>query len=193
MYIYEVFKSFKESVVVVVLLQHFDDVIMGEMASQITSLTIVYSTVYSGADQRKHQSSASLAFVQGIHREPVNSPHKWPVTRKMFPFDDVIMNKEVRVLDGPRFESSSNCVKDAVSIVVIVLHVEGKGCHLSHWLKPWQNDCHVQTTFWNALKKIIFDSNFIRICSQITNWYKVIISSDKWLSADKASSEPTVT
>ena len=61
------------------------------MASQITSLTFVYSTVYSGADQRKHQSSASLAFVWGIHRGPVNSPHKWPVTRKMFPFDDVIM------------------------------------------------------------------------------------------------------
>ena len=51
----------------------------------------VYSTVYSGADQSKHQSSASLAFVWGIHRGPVNSPHKWPVTRKMFPFDDVIM------------------------------------------------------------------------------------------------------
>ena len=64
---------------------------MGTIASQITSLTIVYSTVYSGADQSKHQSSASLAFVWGIHRGPVNSPHKWPVTRKMFPFDDVIM------------------------------------------------------------------------------------------------------
>ena len=70
---------------------HYHDVIMGAIASQITSLTIVYSTVYSGADQRKHQSSASLAFVLGIHRWPVNSPHKWPVTRKMFPFDDVIM------------------------------------------------------------------------------------------------------
>ena len=64
---------------------------MGTIASQITSLTIVYWTVYSGADQSKHQSSASLAFVRGIHRGPVNSPHKWPVTRKMFPFDDVIM------------------------------------------------------------------------------------------------------
>ena len=64
---------------------------MGAMPSQITSLTIVYSTIYSGADQSKHQSSASLAFVWGIHRGPVNSPHKWPVTRKMFPFDDVIM------------------------------------------------------------------------------------------------------
>ena len=64
---------------------------MGAMVSQITSLTIVYSTVYSGADQRKHQSPASLAFVRGIHQWPVNSPHKWPVTRKMFPFDDIIM------------------------------------------------------------------------------------------------------
>ena len=63
---------------------------MNTMASRITSLTIVYSAVYSGADQRKHPSSASLAFVWGIHRWPVNSPHKWPVTRKMLPFDDVI-------------------------------------------------------------------------------------------------------
>ena len=70
---------------------HYGDVIMDAIASQITSLTIVYSIVYSDADQRKHQSSASLAFVRGIHRGPVNSPHKWPVTRKMFPFDDVIM------------------------------------------------------------------------------------------------------
>ena len=70
---------------------HYDDVIMGTIASQITSLTIVYSALYSGADQSKHQSSASLAFVWRIHRGPVNSPHKWPVTRKMSPFDDVIM------------------------------------------------------------------------------------------------------
>ena len=64
---------------------------MGAIASQVTSLTIVYPTVNSYADQRKHQSSASLAFVRRIHRSPVNSPRKWPVTRKMFPFDDVIM------------------------------------------------------------------------------------------------------
>ena len=71
---------------------HYGDVIMGTIASQITSLAIVYLSVYSGADQRKHQSPASLAFVWGIHRGPVNSPHKWPVPRKMFPFDDVIMD-----------------------------------------------------------------------------------------------------
>ena len=64
---------------------------MDTKASQITSMTIVCAAVYSGADQKKHQNSASLAFVRGIHRWPVNSPHKGPVTRKMFPFDDVIM------------------------------------------------------------------------------------------------------
>ena len=69
----------------------YNKIIMGMMASQIISLTIVYSTVYSGADQRQHESFASLAFRRRIHRGPVNSPHKWPVTRKMFPFDDVII------------------------------------------------------------------------------------------------------
>ena len=73
------------------LSRHYNDVIMGAIASQIISLTIIYSIVYSDVDQRKHQSSASLAFVQGIHRWPVNSPHKWPVMWNMFPFDDVIM------------------------------------------------------------------------------------------------------
>ena len=71
---------------------NYNDVIMSAIASQITSLTIVYSTVYSGTNQRKHQSSASLAFVMGIHRWPVNSPHKGPVARQTFPFNDVIMS-----------------------------------------------------------------------------------------------------
>ena len=70
---------------------HYNDVVMSAITFQITSSSIVYSTVSSGTDQRKHQSSASLAFVRGIHLWPVNSPHKVPVTRKMFPFDDVIM------------------------------------------------------------------------------------------------------
>ena len=70
---------------------HYNDVIMGAKASQITSLTIVYSTVYADADQRKHQSFALLALCAGNSPGPVNSPHKGPVTRKIFPFDDVIM------------------------------------------------------------------------------------------------------
>ena len=61
---------------------YYIDIILGAMASQITSLTIYYSTGYLGADQRKHQSSASLAFVREIQGRPVNSPHKGPVTRK---------------------------------------------------------------------------------------------------------------
>ena len=51
---------------------HYNDVIMGGLASQITILTTVYWSVYSDADIRKHQSSASLTFVRGIHRWPVN-------------------------------------------------------------------------------------------------------------------------
>ena len=64
---------------------------MGTIASQINSPATFYSTVYSDADQREYQSSASLACVQGIHLRPVNSLHKWPVTRKVFPFDDVVI------------------------------------------------------------------------------------------------------
>ena len=86
---------------------HYSGVIMNVMASQITGVSILCLTVGSDTDQRKkwklcvtglcekHQSSVSLAFVLGIHWWQVNSPHKGPVTRKMFPFDDVIMSKEV--------------------------------------------------------------------------------------------------
>ena len=83
---------------------HYNDVIISETTSQITGVLIVYSTVCSGTDQRKYQSSASLAFVRGIHRWPVDSPHKGPVTRKMFPFNDVIMSlpryHRIRWMDG---------------------------------------------------------------------------------------------
>ena len=70
---------------------HYNDITMSILVSQITSLTIVYSTVCSGRDERKHQTSASLAFVRGIHQWPMNFLHKGPVTWKMFPSDNVIM------------------------------------------------------------------------------------------------------
>ena len=75
---------------------HYTDGIMGAIASQITCVTIVCSTACSGPEQiffswRKYQSSTSVAFVRGIHRWPVDSPHKGPVKRKTLPFDDVIM------------------------------------------------------------------------------------------------------
>ena len=89
---------------------------MGTIASQITNFTIVYSTVYSDADQRKYLSSASLAIVWGIHRRPVNSPHIWPVTRKMCPFDDVIMARALHFTLGsielflnPKSSSMAHC------------------------------------------------------------------------------------
>ena len=85
-------------------LSHYNDVIMSAMASQVTRLTIVYSTVCSGADERTHQSS--LAFVRGIHRWPVFSPHKGPVTRKILPFDDVIMKVPRASGNNPPFPKS---------------------------------------------------------------------------------------
>ena len=89
---------------------------MGAMASQITSLTMVYSAVYSGADQRKHQSSASLAFVGGIHRWPLCSPHKGPVTRNMFPFDDVIMSVRPGVKCPWRLNFDMQCCRESCQI-----------------------------------------------------------------------------
>ena len=71
--------------------RYYSDDIIGTMAPQIAGFSIVGSAVCSGAGERKYQSSASLAFVRGIHRWPVNSSHKGPVTQKMCPFHDVIM------------------------------------------------------------------------------------------------------
>ena len=91
---------------------------------------------YSDADQRKHQSSASLAFVWGIHRGSVNSPHKWPVARKMFPFDDVIMswlfvmpvvNILEMSLEGPRNHNFS-----LLSLFVIKTHTKVRNSLLLH-------------------------------------------------------------
>ena len=114
---------------------HYSGIIMGSMASQITKLTIVYSTVYSGADQRKRQSSASLAFVRGIHQSPVNSPYKWSVMRKMFPFDDVIMNAEC--------VSMSWCLHDKI-----------------RWLLPSYHT--MATCDWSGADFVFFDINLSR-------------------------------
>ena len=112
---------------------HYNDVIMSTMASQITSPTTVYSAVYSGADQGKYQSSVSLAFVWGIHRGPVNSPHKWPVTRKMFPFDDVIMlTSRWRAWKCDTFLSIVVGSDNRTSILPIRMHGEFKQYPQSH-------------------------------------------------------------
>ena len=87
---------------------HYSGVVMSVMASKITSLTIVYSIVYSGIDDRKHQSSASLAIVREIHRWPVHSQHKGPVTWKLFLSDDVIMSSHKTLPNQTVGESSWN-------------------------------------------------------------------------------------
>ena len=102
-----------------VFLLHYSDVMMSAIASQISSLTIVYSTVYSDADQRKYQRSASLAFVRG----PVNSPHKGPVKRKTFPFDDVIINNRNFEIDiiriAPYHLDVTSILYEVMGIVIL--------------------------------------------------------------------------
>ena len=125
-----------------VICYHYVDVIMSAMASQITSITIVNSTVYLGGDQIRHQSSASLAFVWGSHRGPVNY-RTIASTRKMFPLDDVIMRC---VWDGwshlishgygscgnPAWQSLLTCreyISGAFKITPHAIYI--KGCRLS--------------------------------------------------------------
>ena len=104
---------------------HYTDVIMGAIASQITSFAIVYSTVHSDVDQRKHQSSASLAFVWG----PVNSPHKWPVTWKYFHLMTSSCNNAV---------SRHGDVQAFQSIYMKMLAVEWWDMYAFTWMLFWR-------------------------------------------------------
>ena len=119
---------------------HYGDVIMSEMAYQIIGVSIIYSTACSGASQRKHYSSTSLAFVGGIHRWPVSSPHNGPVTRKMFPFDDVIMffSDSSHLLPVNAFASillKTSCFTSPSIVLVRVFCCCSQSCVLNH-LKP---------------------------------------------------------
>ena len=107
------------------------------MASQITSPTIVYSSIYLDADKKKYQSSASLAFMRGIHRRPVNSPHKGPVTWKMFPFYDVII-----------------LIKYEAMLVLWMWDVRNK-CMQTPWRKRQSKECFIfsdVSTYYNYLQ-----------------------------------------
>ena len=108
---------------------------MSAMASPITGVSIVYPTISSGIDQRKHQSSASLAFVRGIHRWPMNSPHKGPVTRKMFPFDDFIM-----VCSGA--EAMITLKTKSCHNAHFAVTGDSTGCHNNTlWYHRWWQSC----------------------------------------------------
>ena len=111
---------------------HYSDVIMSARAPQITGVSIVYSTVCSGANQRKHQSSESLAFARGIHRWSVNSPHKGPVTWRMFPFDGVIISACIFIiilsplsLDGVKsiYHTATFSFEQCYQILITLLYI----------------------------------------------------------------------
>ena len=71
-----------------------------------------FLNLYSDTDQRKNQSFTSLAFVRGIHRKPVNFQHKWPVTRKLFPIDDVIMPRIASLALGHAYDWRGQVLDD---------------------------------------------------------------------------------
>ena len=143
------------------------------MASQITSLTIVYSTVYSGANQRKHQSSASRTFVRGIHWSPANSPHKEPVTRKMFPFDDAIMTIH---------ETENNPLPAGHKLVISYLSLSIHPLQIP-WRRYWQGDAGAEDDWcgWPAT----WDD---KVSNVIATWddkvSNVIVASDGRLSVN---------
>ena len=152
---------------------------MSAMASQINSLTIVYSTVYSGVDQRKHQSSASLAFVRGIHWWPVNSPHKWPVTRRclhlmpsswlanvinaIFPFTCSICWKCQPCISRYSMKSCQWCIDTCM------LHYKVNNKFACICYSKWYAIVYVSKD-----EKVVFNRKTYRLC--VYNYYVVCIS-----------------
>ena len=145
--------------------KHYNDVIMSSMVSQITSLMIVYSTAYSRTDQRKHQSSASLAFVRGFHRWPMNSPHKGPATRKMFPFDDVIMQ-----IDASAVLLNNNTEYLTATKSELVLFFAASWCN------------YIEQTAWRV--KHFADSSVSRATYRGFFIHRNQLSYTKWISRD---------
>ena len=140
---------------------------MGAIASQITSLPNVYSNLYSDANQRKHPSSVWLAFVWGIHRGPVNSPHKWPVTRNLFPFDDVIMNPtNIEIPSGEIKKILTHSGRDKMAAIF-----QTTFSNAFSWMKMYQ----FRSKFhWSLFRRVR-----LTICQ---HWFR------KWLKADQATS-----
>ena len=150
---------------------HYDDVTRSLMASQITSLTIVYSTIYSGVEQKKNQSFASLAFVRGIHRGPVNSPHKWPVTRKMFPFGDVIMER-LDLKSGDLYSWLANCTKTVDSQAFYPIDQSFDTCE-SQQIEGWKLQIFCRRHFQTHIlvrPDVNTNSNATEFCSWGFSW-----------------------
>ena len=128
---------------------------MRAMASKITGVSIICSTVGSGAAQRKHQGFASLASVRGNHRWPVNSPHKRQVTRKMFPFDDVVMIVQRSGIGNPLVSSIGGFIFSRRLRLVYSWDYRLLGVTTPFWLSPEQNgdkitDDNIKSNFVNG-------------------------------------------
>ena len=146
---------------------HYNDVIMSVIGSQLTGVSIVYPTVCSGADQTKHKK--------------VKSPHKGPVTWNMLPFDDVIMiimvysslgetskrsqtNKQISDMKQRIFEMIMNLLfielskkKKMVLWVKLIKVIIGSGIDLvpdshqvntQYWPEPMMTPCHKPPLPW---------------------------------------------
>ena len=162
------------------------------MASQITGVSTVYSTAVLDADQRKHQNSASLAFVWGIHQWPGISPHKGPVSRNKFPLDDVIMFPLQNRLD--RYIVINTIDKSSLTGVIMIQISDGWIGHkprqvssnpLTHW--GWVKWPPFSNTFsWTKMYEfqIRFHwSLFLRVKLTIfQHWFR------QWPGADPATS-----
>ena len=176
------------SVICLFVCCHYNDVIMSAIASQMTGVSIVCSTFGSGADKKKHQSSASLAFVWGIHRWPVNSPHKRLVTRKMF--DDVVMAIYVVKLQPQSrhrdYSNKANCdlvdgaaIGEKVdimttlgfSVVTLSQHTllthtkHAINVHIACWILSWLK---ILLTFSKWPERMVLLTHFIEILYFIT-------------------------
>ena len=153
--------------------------IMSGMVSQITGVMSVYWTVCSGADQRKYQSSMSLAFAREIHQWPLNSPHQGSVTRKMFPFDEVIMymtNNPDDENDQNRPSTSCNGPHPSVAMVGSIILVPSHPCPVTatHQL--------FRIPYCTLLKPVLFGQPINRLNLNLKMGYQYMNSSGTWSS-----------
>ena len=159
-----------------------DDKIERDAVLYHRRLHIVCSTVGSGVDQRKHQSSASLALARGIYHWPMNSPHKRPVTRKLFPSDDVIMARSYLTPRDATATRESNTLVSRQNSLYFSVDIF-KYVFSTHWGRDeivaiFADDIFICIILNNYFH---FIWNFIEKCSSglIDNNYNMV----RWISA----------
>ena len=133
---------------------HYHDVIMSLMVSQITCVATVCSTVCSGEDERKHQSSVSLVFVRGIHWWLVNSPHQGPVTRRMFHLM-TLSCKGLNTASNGKFWHGSNCHCILRTLITWYFADMNKLCHTYN--------CWLLERLWTKSAKLNFSESLLLI------------------------------